>query len=386
MIAHSSAAAVYRTAFGAPPAVTAAAPGRVNLIGEHTDYNEGLVLPAAIDRGVAVAAGPGEPGTLSILSAGRGAPVTLATDHPLDTVPAPWLRYPAGVYHLLVPPALHRHGIRLALDTDLPEGAGLSSSAALETASCLAIASLLDLPLTDEECITLCHRAEQECVGVHCGIMDQTVTLRAQAGHALFLDCRSLTVQQIPFPEELEILICHSGVQRSLLASPYNTRREECTAAVRILRSDRPALTALRDISMEELPSVMRSLPPPLHRRVRHVVTENCRVMETVTAIRNRALPRFGKMLYDSHMSLRDQYDAGCPEVDAIVDICAEHEGVVGARMTGAGFGGAAIAVVERGAAPGLVRRLETGYPAATGRTPLILRSTPAGGATVRRL
>jgi galactokinase len=377
------AAEEFRTAFAVSPAVIAVAPGRVNLIGEHTDYNEGLVLPAAIDRFVAVAVGPAEPGTLHLHSRLHGSRVRLAASAPLQTGEI-WATYIAAVYDLLVPRELRERGVSLSVVSDLPAGAGLGSSAALEVAVCYALATWLEIPGSAAERIALCRRAETDIVGVGCGIMDQFASVAARAGHALFLDCRSLAFEHVPFPKSLAIMICHSGVERDLRSSAFNERRRECAEAVRILRAHDPHIRALRDVTMEDLRAAMRRLPPPLHRRVRHVVTENCRVRETAAALRACDPGRIGKMLYDSHLSLRNQYEASCPELDAIVDICAKQEGVVGARMTGAGFGGAAVCIAAAEAASELAERLRRDYPAATGRAPTILRCRPSGGVSTR--
>ncbi len=377
--------AAHRAAFGTPPSAAAAAPGRVNLLGEHTDYNEGFVLPAAIDRHVAVTAGRLDTDTLAVHALLYRTTATLPLGQLRPDPSHPWLNYVAGVAALLRERNIPVHGTALTIGGTVPAGAGLSSSAALELATAGVLLALSGLTLDPLEMVRLCHRAEHLFAGVECGIMDQLVSALGRMGHALFLDCRTLENRHLALPSGVEMLICHTGVERSLSASGYNTRREECRAALHACTFLQPAPAALRDLSEDALTRAAAVLTPLQFRRARHVVTENRRVLEAVDALEHGDLTGFGKLMYRSHMSLKNDFDVSTSELDALVDICAGSEGVYGARMTGAGFGGSVLCLADVRHSAGIVRRLEREYPAATGHTPRIFRCHAEDGMTRTR-
>ena len=378
--------AAFRDRFGTFPTVIAAAPGRVNLIGEHTDYNDGFVLPAAIDRAIAVAARPRGDRRLRLYSANFAQASSVDLEAPLPPRPQQWVKYVAGVAALLSSTGVRLAGADMCINGDIPRGAGLSSSAALEMAVASAFERLNNLSLSDTEIIRLCQRAEHEFVGVQCGIMDQFVSRLGRAGHALLIDCRSLAFEHVPVPDAVRLVILDTGVKRALASSAYNQRRQECSEGVRGLSAVMPGITALRDVSPVEFARHADLLPPDIRKRSRHVVTENERVLQAVEALRQGELAVVGKLMYDSHLSLERDYEVSCLELDAMVDICAECEGVYGARMTGAGFGGCAICIAGTEAVDEIARRVQREYPVKTGKTPTVLVTSPAGGATARPL
>ena len=376
----------FRARFGTSPAFVASAPGRVNLIGEHTDYNDGFVLPAALDRGTAVAIGPRTDDRL-VMCTGNGGPegsFALARLYPSEN--RAWTDYCIGVAALLRDGGHPVQGASICVHGNVPRGAGLSSSAALELATALALIELNGLSVPPLDVIRLCQRAEHEFAGVKCGIMDQFISRLGKRDHALMLDCRSLDYALVPIPAGVELLVCDTGVRRALAASEYNKRRAECDAGVRYFAARRPGITALRDVTPDDLRDAGTDLDPVVRRRCEHVVGENGRVLAAAAALRAGNLSEFGKLMYDSHLSLKTAYEVSCAELDMIVDICAEADGVVGARMTGAGFGGCAICLVEKGAAPSVIARLEKEYPRAPGKNPAVYVCAVDDGATSRRL
>lgn len=340
----------FRRRFGRPARLVAEAPGRVNLIGEHTDYNEGHVLPLAIDRTVAVAAAP----------QADGKPVWAVHAYSLDydqedifslaeVRPLPdggWRNYVRGVAWALREAGHGRRGLQLALSGDVPIGAGLSSSAALEVAVAGAFASAGEIPLDPRDLALLAQRAENHFVGVQCGIMDQFVAVFGQPDHALLIDCRSLDVEAVPLSLDehgIAVVIVDSAVRRALDDSPYNQRRRECAQAAAAL-----GVPALRDVTPDELEARRRELRPELYRRARHVVTEEARVTAAVAALRRGDLETLGRLLCQSHESLRHDFQVSCRELDLLVNLAAKVEGVLGARLTGAGFGGCTLNLVPR--------------------------------------
>jgi galactokinase len=325
------AAQAYRERFGAEPEVVASAPGRVNLIGEHTDYNGGYVMPCAIDPRVAVAAGMGE-GTLYSVDIGATRPASGPPDRT-------WADYPRGVAWSLGVGRAPLPAFRATITGEVPRGAGLSSSAAIEAATALALDALFGLHIERRELAVTCRRAENAYLSVNSGIMDQYASLLCQAGNALLIDCRSLGAEQVPLRLEragLALLVCNTNVARGLRNSEYNARQAACARAaealgVRELRDAKPA--DLTRLAGEDL------------KRARHVVTEDERVLEAAEALRAGDFATFGQLMYASHASLRDDYEVSTPELDAFVDV-ARALGAPGARLTGAGFGGCAIAIV----------------------------------------
>ncbi len=335
-------------------------PGRVNLIGEHTDYQEGFVLPGAINRYIYVV-GRKKGKEIRIFSEKFQELVTLT----LEEVESfrrkkSWVTYILGFFSLLRE-RIEDRGVEIYVDGDLPIGKGLSSSASLEIGVGSLIRELWELPLEDMELIKLAHQVENEFVGVPCGIMDQFVILKGKRNKLVFIDTRSLRFDYFPFPEEAGLLIIDSGVKRELTEGGYRERRLETETAMRVLKKFFPEIKTLRDLSarIEEWEDL---LPPLLARRARHVVTENERVRKACEALNRGDLITLGKLLVSSHESLRKDYEVTCPEVDTLVDITLAQEGVYGARMTGAGFGGCIIALIKKGREEEIRRKVLSRY------------------------
>jgi len=350
-------------AFGYRPAFRALAPGRVTLIGEHTDYSGGLVLPAAIGRHVTIAAAPHDTGEIRVYSAVYDALVQFPAAAPASPGLPDWARYGQGVALGLVSRGVRLRGVDAAVGGDLPIGAGLSSSAALEAASSLVFEHASGRPLAPRERALLCHDAEVSFVGIPCGVMDQFACILAQAGHALFLDCRSLQTHHIPLPAGLVIGVCDTGIHRTLHRSAYAARHEECAAALRWLHDRGETFPSLRDLTVDDLARTA-AMPEPLLRRVRHVVTENARVLQTARALEGGNYGALREIFAASHRSLRDDYDVGSPHLDAMAEAALEAPGCLAARMTGAGFGGAVVALVRRDDAAAFLRGVEERYRA----------------------
>jgi galactokinase len=356
----------YRNAFGEDPELAASAPGRINLIGEHTDYNGGFVLPCAIDRRVAVAMG-------------RGGNVLCSADFE-ETRPVSgarvgsWADYPSGVVWAMREAGYAVADFQAAFAGDVPRGAGLSSSAAIESATALALDRLFDLGIERRELAVLCRRAENGFVGVNSGIMDQYASLLCEAGACLFVDCRSLASRRVPLDLHragLALLVCDTRVERALAATGYNDRRATCERAAVLL-----GVTELRDATKEDL---VRLSGDEL-RRTRHVVTENERVLEAMRALEADDMRTFGALMYASHASLRDDYEVSTPELDSFVDV-ASQVGAMGARLTGAGFGGSAIALIGQGRMDELRRSVLGAFAERGFAEPSFNRFAPAAGA-----
>ena len=366
----------------ASPAGIARAPGRVNLIGEHTDYNEGFVLPVAIDLETWIAFQPTADRRVELTLAATGDRAGFNLDE-IGARRGSWIDYPAGVARELLSHGRALRGLRGVVAGTLPQSAGLSSSAALELAAAWALLSAAgEAPIDPMTLARLAQRAENDHVGVGCGLMDQFASANGRPLEALLLDCRSLEWRGVPLPlEGHALLVCHSGSDRRLGSSAYNERRRQCEAAVAALRSRYPAVASLRDVDRAMLDEGGDLLDPVIASRARHVVEENERVLETVAAFESGDLATVGRLWAASHASLRDLYEVGSAELDALVEIAMAVEGVVGARMTGAGFGGCTVNLVRRDAADDLRRAVLDEYPARTGRAPTVLPVEPATGA-----
>lgn len=356
------------------------APGRVNLIGDHTDYNEGFVLPAAIDLGITVALLPTDDRRVALTLAATGEQAELD----LDAIGSPtgeWIDYVAGTAWALAEAGIPIAGFRGVLASDLPAGAGLSSSAAIETAAAWALHGGDRPPVDTMALAKLARRAENAYVGVSCGLMDQFAVGFGRPGHALLLDCRSLEHRPVPLPGDLRLVICHSGAPRSLAASAYNARLAECDRAVTALARLDPAIRALRDVTPELLEAGRGLLDEVAFRRARHVVTEDARVRATVAALESGDLVGIGELMAASHASLRDDYEVSSDALDALVEIAGGIPGVVGARLTGAGFGGCTVNLVHAAAVEPLRAAILEGYPARTGLEPHVYEVRAAAGA-----
>jgi galactokinase len=371
----------FKVVVGSSPSHAALAPGRVNLIGEHTDYNNGFVLPIAIDRGTVMVGAGRHDSILRISSKNLNDSIQVALDNLTTTTEHSWSNYNKGVAFELRKMGLTLRGADLLINSDVPVASGLSSSAALEMATVHILMALNDISLAPRDIVRICHSAEYDFVGVHCGMMDQFISGLGRKNQVMFLDCQSLAYEHIPIPADCRFVVCDTGVERQLAASEYNKRRQECSEGVHELKAVLPSVESLRDVSVRDFELHKGRLSELIRKRCRHVISENSRVLQSVAALKNQDLSEFGKLMYQSHLSLKNDYEVSCPELDIVVDICAEEEGVYGARMTGAGFGGCAISLVKREFTDALVDRLRTEYPQKTGRRPGVYICTAEDGA-----
>jgi len=323
------------------------APGRVNLIGEHTDYNDGFVMPAAINLSVFASVWPRDDRKLQIRSENFNDEIEFDLD---GVQPAPrghWSDYAVGVAVMLERAGYRLRGARLELRGEVPVGSGLSSSAAVEVATACALTANSDLQIDRRDLALLCQRAENEFVGARVGIMDQFVSLFGEAQRALLLDCRSLDYRLLPLPDTVNLVICNTMVKHELASSAYNERRAQCEAGVKHLAQFLPHVKALRDVTIEQLEQYGRDLPEVIYRRCRHVITENVRVLAAAEALERHDLYRFGELMRGSHFSLRDDYGVSSSELDLMVELAYMSDGIYGARMTGGGFGGCTVNIVD---------------------------------------
>lgn len=353
----------YRQQFDGSPSVVASAPGRVNLIGEHTDYNDGFVLPMAINRRTVAAVGRGDGGFYSVQYGERRGP---------QGPDGSWADYPRGVAQVLGATGT----VQGVFCGNVPQGAGLSSSAAIEASAALALSTLLDLPYDRPHLARLCQQADHEYVGVQSGIMDQFASLLCEEGHALLLDCRTLQYEQVPLDlagAGLALIVCDTQVERRLVASAYNDLRAQTEHAARTL-----GVPALRDA----VPADLERLEGVTRRRARHVVTENARVLEAVAALRAGDFGTCGELMTASHISLRDDYEVSIPQLDTFVEVALQ-AGALGARLTGAGFGGCAIALIGRERVDSLCDAVRAAYAAHAFTVPTFYDVLPAPGARV---
>ena len=373
---------VFESVFEGVADVVVQAPGRVNLIGEHTDYNEGFVFPAAIDRWAVVVARSRVDSRVRIYSAMHEEVAEFRVDDVL-AAQGNWADYPKGVVREFQKLGYSLCGFDAAIVGNVPMGAGLSSSAAVEMAVGKGIVVLNSVEISGPDLALLGQRAENHFVGVNCGIMDQFISANGRAGHALFLDCRDLSFELVPlFGDDVQIVICNSGVTRGLTDSAYNDRRSACESGVSLLaRAMRADLRALRDVSMEMLDVYGDALSETVLKRCRHVITENERTQRAVVLLKKGDLLGFGQLMVASHESLRDDYEVSGDELDLLVEIALNVPGVFGARMTGAGFGGCTVNIVERDAVLALTDAINERYPGKTGLTPEIYVCSAVNGA-----
>jgi galactokinase len=353
--------------FGRPPAVTADAPGRVNLIGEHTDYNGGFVLPSAIPQRTRVELAPRDDDRVRAASAAFSADAPLEYRLGEEAPGRGWLDYLQGLTGILRAAGHEIAGFDVHVESDVPLGSGLSSSAALEVSLLRALRAAFALDLDDLDLARTGQRAENEFVGARVGIMDQMAASLADEGSALFLDTRSLEYRRVPLPPVVELVVLSSGVAHNHAAGDYNARRAECERACELL-----GVAQLRDLSPADLPRLGR-LPDPLGRRARHVVTENDRVLGAVEAMERGDAGRLGKLFYASHASMRADYEVSVPEIDLIVDLARDDRDVYGARLTGGGFGGSVVMLARAGTARVVGRRIADAYAGRSGERPALL-------------
>lgn len=353
-----------RTCFGSLDGVRCfVAPGRVNLIGEHTDYNQGFVLPAALELALVALIAPRADDRAMVTSIDTGPDDEFGLDSIIALPNREWTNYVRGVVLALQNRGAEIGGFSMVVGSTIPVGSGLSSSAALEVATAYGLSQLYGPALPRTDLALLCQRVENEFVGVNCGIMDQFVVANAAEGHALFLDCRSLATDQVPIPNDLALIVCDTRHPRTLAASAYNRRRSECEAAVRAIAVEAPSVVALRDADMDLLDRARPRMSDTVYRRARHVITENQRVLDSVRALRQGDAATFGRLMNASHESLRDDYEVTCEQLDTMVAICREVEGVLGSRMTGAGFGGCTVTLARADAVERVREAVLERYP-----------------------
>ena len=324
----------------------ATAPGRVNLIGEHTDYTGGFVLPMAIDFETVATATPLEGTAIHLVSQNFGETVTLEAANFPEHGRGHWSDYPAGVIAQLRARGLRVEGVSLQLEGDVPLGAGLSSSASVEVATAVALLKHLGTTLPPAEIATLCRAAENDFVGGSCGIMDQFVITNGRAGHALLLDCRSLDFELLPIPDAVKVVICNSMVKHTVAHGEYGDRSDEVATGQAILAAAIPGVAMLRDVTLADLESCRGRMSPEVFARCRHIITENARVLRARVALQAHDLAAFGQLMREAHVSFRDDFAASCMEVDTLVEIAGTLPGCFGARITGGGFGGCTVNVV----------------------------------------
>ena len=385
---HDKIVSVFETHFDtADGAWLVRAPGRVNLIGEHTDYNDGFVLPIAIDREICIVCRPNGSREVRLHSLDFDEDAAFGLDSLRFDEDKRWTNYVQGVASVLQNEGMSLIGFDGVVAGDVPIGAGLSSSAAFEVATAMAFEALCGLEIERSRMARLCQRAENEFVGVNCGIMDQYVSLFAQAGHAVLIDCRSLEHEIIPVGQgEARIVVCDTGVKHELASSEYNTRRKECETAARILGEQIEGLRALRDVSLSDFEAHADQLPEVVRKRARHVIAENQRTLDSVEALRRDDLAAFGQLMIRSHESLRDDYEVSCEELDLMVELALKAPGVFGARMTGGGFGGCTVNLVKAEAVDTFAKTVRESYSRDTGHDPEVYVCEPGPGASARRL
>ena len=363
--------------FDQPPLLLVRAPGRVNLIGEHTDYNDGFVLPMAIDRAAWIALRPRADRCVVLHSLDFGATATFELDH-LAPEDAGWVEYVKGVAHVLQQEGYALVGWDGVLGGDVPIGAGLSSSAAVELASARAFAAAGHLTWDPARMALAGQRAENEWVGVNCGIMDQMIAAAGRGNHALLIDCRSLATQAVPLPPDTVVVVLDTATRRGLVDSAYNERRAQCEAAARFF-----GVPALRDVDMATFGARAHDLDETTRRRARHVISENERTLAAAGVLRRGDASEMGRLMNASHVSMRDDFEISRAEMDIMVELAQAQPGCYGARMTGGGFGGAAVALVRAGAADAFAGAVSTAYRAATGLEPQLYICRATDGASV---
>jgi galactokinase len=380
----------YKDAFaGSAPSILVRAPGRVNLIGEHTDYNDGFVLPIAMSQSLHVRAASTGGGEIEVRSTGFDQPARfpVADPGPPDVPDLPgWSNYTRGVAALLTRRGVQLPAARLLIHSEVPIGGGVSSSAALETGSALALLTLAGQVMDPVELALLCQQAEHQYAHSPCGIMDQFICGLGREFYALLLDCRTREFEQIPVPfDNAVLLVMNTQVKHEIGGGEYGIRRRQCEQAVEVLKKRYPQVHSLRDVKPTMLFAQRQALDPFIFRRAQHVVTEIQRTTEAADALRHGRLADFGGLMFDSHVSLKEDYEVSCEELDALVDIARGSAGVYGARMTGGGFGGCAIALVEAGAEEGLRTAVRSEYDTRFEKPALVYATVASDGARVMR-
>ena len=376
---HDRVTASFAARFGHAPHLVVRAPGRVNLIGEHTDYNDGFVLPCAIGPATMVAVSKRHDNNVEVIAADFGdAGDQFGLELPLQrNIEQPWADYVRGVISALQNAGYALSGAKIAIAGSLPKGAGLSSSASLEVAVGKAMSALADIDIDNTRLAQIAQRAECDFVGTQCGIMDQLISAQGKAGHALLIDCRSLGLTDAPVPDDVAIMIVHSGVTRGLVDGHYNARRRQCEAAATAM-----GVPALRDADLEMLAAA--SLDAVTKMRARHVITENQRTLDAADALAKSDLATLGMLMAQSHLSMRDDFEITVPPVDALVAMLQKAIGTQGgARMTGGGFGGACVAVMPSAMVADVQAAITAEYRTPEGNVPIIMEERPGPGVAI---
>lgn len=377
MSTQAHAIAEFERFFGRHPSFVVRAPGRVNLIGEHTDYNDGFVLPIAIDRAVWIALRP--TATQQVIL--HALNLKQSAEFSLDNIKhenQEWVEYIKGVAWALQQAGYLIGGWEGLITSDIPIGAGLSSSAALELAAARAFAAVSSYPWEAIKMAQIGQQAEREWVGVNCGIMDQMISAVGHAGHGLLIDCRSLKTELVPLPPDITVVVLDTATRRGLVDSAYNERRQQCKMAARFF-----GVPALRDVSQIEFDAKAEALDPVVFRRARHVISENIRTLQAANMMSQKDAVKFGQLINASHISLRDDFEVSSPELDQMVDCAQQESACYGARLTGAGFGGCAIAIVHANAVQNFTETVTINFQTATGLQPEIYVCTATDGATI---
>ncbi len=368
----------FRATYGKSPQLVARAPGRVNIIGEHTDYNDGFVLPAALDKAVYIAASLRDDQTVNVHSLDYNSHTSFDLDNLRGSNAHEATLYPRGVLWLLQQKGHALRGMELVMGSDVPIGAGLSSSAAAEVAMLEVASALLKIPLTQEQKAQLGQEVEHEFVGVRTGIMDQMISACGKKDHAILIDCRSLQTTPVPIPQGVSLLTLDTGKRRELTNTEYGKRREQCEEAARLL-----GVKALRDVTPEQLAANADKLPEVIERRAAHVVNEDVRTLAAVQALRAGDLKTVGRLLNEGHASLRDLFEISIPELDVMAELAQHASGCYGARMMGGGFGGAVIALVKDEAVADFTDKVADAYNASTHLRAYIYAAHPGPGSSV---
>jgi galactokinase len=358
-----------------------AAPGRVNLIGEHTDYAEGFVMPAAIDFATLAAISPRTDGKIVLYSENFGEERSFEAANLPAKAGKHWSDYPLGVFAILAGEGLKIPGFSLSLWGDVPLGSGLSSSAALEVATALAVTSLSDISFPGAVLARLCQRAENEFVGANCGIMDQFISANGKADHALLLDCRDLSFRLAPIPAHVALVIANTMVKHSIFGGDYPTRRAESEAACAVINGHRGGVPFLRDATLDDLAQWGHEMKPESIKRARHIISENLRTVAASEALLKGNMAEVGRLMAEAHWSYSQDFEGSCVEADLMVELANQLPGLIGARLTGGGFGGCTINLVEQDSAPAFSKELAVHYEARTGIAPQIHVCHASGGA-----
>jgi galactokinase len=380
-------AAQYQEKFGKAPAHISRAPGRVNLLGEHVDYNDGFVLPAAIDRATYIAFSPADSDHSTLVAAdfdqqASFSAETVSSKTQVDSSPMPeWTYYPAGVMWALGEEKLSTPPMNAIFTSNIPRGSGLSSSASVEMAFMIAWQKLGGWTLPPMKRALLGQKAENKYVGVNCGIMDQFASACGVENKLLLLDCRSLEWEPTPLPKNVAIVIADTTVRRKLTSGEYNNRRSACEEAVRLLQKNLPGIKSLRDVSVDDFHRLSASLPEVVRQRAAHVVEEIERLKLALPLLKSGDVQGFGRLMNECHVSLRDLYEVSCPELDVMVRVAQSLDGCYGARLTGAGFGGCTVNLVALEKAEGFAKSLAAGYEAETKLHPEIYITSASNGA-----